>query len=58
MILRLFLIIDLFFLVPSFIAQNFIPTTDFAIPTRIPTKEAKTELKTLSVTTETEKSKC
>ena len=58
MILLLFLIIDLFFLVPAFITKKFIPTADFAISTRIPTKEAKAELKTLSVTTETKISKC
>ena len=58
MTLLLFLIIDLLFLVPVFIAQNFICTADFAIPKRIPTKEAKAELKTLPITTETKISKC
>ena len=58
MTLLLFLIIDLLFLVPVIIAQNFIRTADFAIPTRIPTKEANAELKTLPVTTETKISKC
>ena len=40
MLLFLFLIIDLYFLIPAVIAQIFIPTAEFAIPTRIGTNKA------------------
>ena len=36
-----FLIIDLYFLIPTFIAQIFNPIEELVIPIGIPTKEAK-----------------
>ena len=41
-----FLIIDLYFLTPGVITQIFNPITELLIPTGIPTKEAKAEVKT------------
>ena len=39
----LFLIIDLYFLIPGVITQSFNPTTELAIPKRITIKEAEME---------------
>ena len=40
-----FLMIDLYFLIPVFIAQIFNPAAELVIPTGTPTNEAKTEIK-------------
>ena len=40
------------------IAQILNPTTDFVIPTKIPSKEAKAETETLLVTAEAKTRKC
>ena len=45
-----FLIIDLYILVPTVIAQIFNPTAKMAMAKRIPTKEAKPEMETYLVT--------
>ena len=44
----LFLIIDLYLLIPAVFAQIFNPTAELIIPIGIPTKEAKAERKTSS----------
>ena len=44
MLLPLFLIIDLYFLIPGIITQIFNPILDRAIPRGIPAKESKTEM--------------
>ena len=41
-----FLVIDLCFLIPTVIRQTFNPIVQLAIPTGIPTKEAKAEIET------------
>ena len=41
-----FLIIDLYFLDPAVITKIFVVAADFAIPTGIPTDEAKEEMET------------
>ena len=41
-----FLIIDVYFLIPTVIAQIFNPLAEIVIPTGIPTKEAKAEMET------------
>ena len=41
-----FFIIDLYFLIPAAMAQIFNPPTELAIPTGMPTKEAKAEIET------------
>ena len=41
-----FLIIDLYFLIPAGIAQNFNPIAELVIPIGIQTKEAKGEIET------------
>ena len=41
MLLFLFLIIDLYFLIPAAVAQIFNPMAELVIPIGIPTKEAK-----------------
>ena len=43
---------DLHFLMPAVITQIFNPTADLAIPTGIPTKEAKVDIKTHPATAE------
>ena len=48
-----FLIIDLYFFNPATIAQIFITTAELVMPTRISTKEAKTEIETHAITVET-----
>ena len=52
-----FLIIDLYFLIPTTIAQIFSPTAELVIPTGIPTKEAKAEMETHPATAESRVSK-
>ena len=41
-----FLVIDLYFLIPAVITQIFNPIVELAIPTGIPNKEAKADMKT------------
>ena len=48
-----FLIIDLYFLVPAVITQIFNLIDELVIHTRIPTKEAKSEIETHPVIIET-----
>ena len=43
MLLLLFLHIELYFLIPAFIAQIFNPIAELVIPIGIPSKEAKAE---------------
>ena len=57
MFFLLFLNIDLYFLFPAVITQIFIVTVELAIPSGIPTKEAKAEMKTHPVTLAAEISK-
>ena len=52
MFLLLFLMSDLYFLIPAIITQIFNPIAEI-----IPTKEAKPEMETHPVTVETKKSK-
>ena len=52
------LIIDLYFLIMAVIAQIFILTAELAIPTGIPTKEAKEDMRTHPLTVEAKISKC
>ena len=47
-----FLMIDLYFLIPAVIGQIFIVAGEFAISTRIPTKEAKIKFEIHPVTVE------
>ena len=53
----LFLIIDLYFLIPAAIAQIFNPIGELVIPIGIPTKKAKAEMKIHSVIAEAKISK-
>ena len=53
-----FLIIDLYFLIPVVIAQIFNFIAELVIPIGIPTKEAKAEMETHSLTVEIKISKC
>ena len=57
MFLFLFLIIGLYFSIPAVITQIFI-VAELAIPTGIPTKEAKAEIETHPVSEEAKISKC
>ena len=57
MMLLLFLIIDLYFLIPAVIMQIFNPIAELVIPIEIPTKEAKAKMETHSVTVEIKVSK-
>ena len=52
------LIIDLYFLIPAAVAQIFNPIAEFAIPIRIPSKEAKVEIDIHAVTEEAKIRKC
>ena len=52
------LIIDLYFLIPAAVAQIFNPIAEFAIPIRIPSKEAKAEIDMHAVTEEAKIRKC
>ena len=54
----LFLIIDLYFLIPVVIAQIFNFIAELVIPIGIPTKEAKAEMEIHPVTVEIKISKC
>ena len=51
----LFLISDLYFLIPTVVKQIFNPNTELLIPIEIPTKEEKAEKETHLVTVETVK---
>ena len=53
-----FLIIGLYFLIPTIIREIFIVTAELAIPTEIPTKEARAEIETNPVSVEARISKC
>ena len=53
-----FLIIDLYFLIPAAVAQIFNPIAEFAIPISIPSKEAKAEIDIHAVTEEAKIRKC
>ena len=48
----LFLIIDLYFLIPAVIGQIVIPTAELIIPTETQTNEANTEIETQPGTSE------
>ena len=52
-----FLIIDLHFLIPSMIAEIFIPTAEFVIPIGTQTNEANEKIKTQPLTVETKVTK-
>ena len=54
----LFLIIDLYFLIPTVIAQIFNPIEELVIPVGIPTKEAKAEIETHPVIVQAKTRKC
>ena len=58
MVFFFFLIIDLYFLIPTVITQIFYLTAKLVVPTGITTKEAKGEMETYSVTVETKIGKC
>ena len=58
MFLLFFLIFDLHFLVIAVITDIFIVAVELAIPTGIPTLEAKAEMETHPVTVEANISKC
>ena len=53
-----FLIIDLYFSIPTVIAQIFNPITELVIPIGIPSKEAKTEIEIYPVTAEAKIRRC
>ena len=53
-----FLIIDLYFLIPTALTQIFHPFAELVILIGIPTKEAKKEMKMHLVTVETKTSSC
>ena len=53
-----FLIIDLYFLIPTVIAQIFNPIEELVIPIGIPTKEAKAEIETQPVIVQAKTRKC
>ena len=53
-----FLIIDLYFLIPTVITQILNSTTELVIPIEIPTKEAKAEMEMHTVAVEINISKC
>ena len=53
-----FLIIDLYFLVPAAIAQTYSPFATVAIPTGIPRKKAKPEIKIHPLNVEAKVRKC
>ena len=54
----LFLIVDLYFLIPADVAQIFNPTTELAIAIGIPTNEPKAEIETDPVIAETKVKDC
>ena len=53
-----FLIIDLYFLIPTVIAQIFNLIEELVIPIGIPTKEAKAEIETHPVIVQAKTRKC
>ena len=52
MIFLFFLIINLYFLLPAFIAHIFNPTAELVIPIGMPSKEAKAEIQIHSIIVE------
>ena len=58
MLLFLFLIIDLYFLIPAAIAQFFNPSAKFVVPIGITSKEAKEEIEIHPVIVEAKIRKC
>ena len=58
MLLLLFLIIDLYFLIPAAVTQIFNPTAELVILRGIPAKEAKAEMETHPVIVEITISRC
>ena len=58
MLLFLFLIADLYFLIPAVIAQIFNPIAELVIPLRIPSKEEKEEIEIHLVLAEAKIRKC
>ena len=58
MVVLVFLIVDLCFLNTAVIAQVFIPPAKIVIPTRIPTQEAKADIKLHPVIVKVKISKC
>ena len=58
MLLFLFLIIDLYFLIPTVIAKIFNPIAELVIPKGIPNKEAKEEIEIHPVIVEAKIRKC
>ena len=53
-----FLIIDLYFLIPAATTEIFIVVPELAIPTGVPIKEAKAEIKTHPIIVEAKIGKC
>ena len=58
MLLFLFIIIDLYFIIPAVITQIFNPIAELIIPIGIPTKESKAEMEMHPVTVQIKISKC
>ena len=58
MLLFLFLILDLYLLIPAVIAQIFNPIVELVIPIGIPTKEEKAEMETHPVILEAKIRRC
>ena len=58
MLLFLFLILDLYLLIPAVIAQIFNPIVEPVIPIGIPTKEEKAEMETHPVILEAKIRRC
>ena len=58
MLLFLFLIFDIYFLIPPVIANIFNPIVELAIPIGIPSKEAKGEVEIYPVIVEAKTRKC
>ena len=56
--LLLFLIVDLYFLIPAVFAPVFNPTAELTMPIGIPAREAKTKIETHPVTTKAKINKC
>ena len=54
----MFLIIDLYFLIPEVIVQIFNPIAGLVIPIGIPSKQAKAEIETHPVVVEAKIRKC
>ena len=54
----IFLIINLYFLIPAVIAQSFVAAAELVILVGISTKEAKAEMETHPVTAEAKIGKC